>query len=178
MNCFQFDYFCGYHTAEIVKIDTTSQLWIAFNLITFVDITQLFFLSLLLHLCCELLSIWLLLWISHSKIYNQLKEKYVVNCFQFDYFCGYHTARRQTISKMEALWIAFNLITFVDITQPSFCSALAGCCCELLSIWLLLWISHSSAVPETIPPPVVNCFQFDYFCGYHTAYSCYWCFLV
>ena len=128
MNCFQFDYFCGYHTAIKLFIIVSWWLWIAFNLITFVDITQL-------------RSIWGLL--------------------------------------VGGLWIAFNLITFVDITQQCISKALIGVSCELLSIWLLLWISHSSNRRWQYVKRVVNCFQFDYFCGYHTAYrSSFHCFFL
>ena len=195
MNCFQFDYFCGYHTAVEGWGDIDISLWIAFNLITFVDITQLYvrwgfvFLQLWIafnlitfvditqrsvfiadkHLRCELLSIWLLLWISHSAGLLRVDRRPVVNCFQFDYFCGYHTAVVKCSLKSRRLWIAFNLITFVDITQHQLESEYNQKCCELLSIWLLLWISHSWDSWRRASTLVVNCFQFDYFCGYHTA---------
>ena len=168
VNCFQFDYFCGYHTALSMRNTNITVLWIAFNLITFVDITQLFvavhyriklwiafnlitfvditqrnrFVILKLN-SCELLSIWLLLWISHSLKSRLDYYNNVVNCFQFDYFCGYHTAEKKWRLYPEALWIAFNLITFVDITQPCVLWRHNRDRCELLSIWLLLWISHS-----------------------------------
>ena len=144
-------------------------LWIAFNLITFVDITQPPYTPSALSTCCELLSIWLLLWISHSFVCLATSKNAVVNCFQFDYFCGYHTARLRCLQFCFPLWIAFNLITFVDITQPDKDKATSFPCCELLSIWLLLWISHSHPTPHLLYLLVVNCFQFDYFCGYHTA---------
>ena len=169
MNCFQFDYFCGYHTALKVCCLVLCLLWIAFNLITFVDITQQCSYRIKKSTCCELLSIWLLLWISHSLPDVLLDLPAVVNCFQFDYFCGYHTARRFPKAKPKPLWIAFNLITFVDITQPSFSIVCRLRGCELLSIWLLLWISHSKLFLYIYSHRVVNCFQFDYFCGYHTA---------
>ena len=169
VNCFQFDYFCGYHTAIIYYMYINHWLWIAFNLITFVDITQLKSERVLFMLRCELLSIWLLLWISHSNLPCYLKIFYVVNCFQFDYFCGYHTASTLKNIYIKLLWIAFNLITFVDITQLRLLGNLKECRCELLSIWLLLWISHSSSSLPSVLFSVVNCFQFDYFCGYHTA---------
>ena len=145
MNCFQFDYFCGYHTAQIGRIDEPTLLWIAFNLITFVDITQPLGGWKLQSLCCELLSIWLLLWISHSKYQNNYLLCNVVNCFQFDYFCGYHTAPHFLTVGVCQLWIAFNLITFVDITQRRWIKPIQVWSCELLSIWLLLWISHSTS---------------------------------
>ena len=169
VNCFQFDYFCGYHTAHIVHTLDIHSLWIAFNLITFVDITQRRFKIVRGMMSCELLSIWLLLWISHS--YRLIINPYqvVVNCFQFDYFCGYHTANNPCKTKNRRLWIAFNLITFVDITQPFINIGKELLRCELLSIWLLLWISHSVRSAFARFLPVVNCFQFDYFCGYHTA---------
>ena len=144
-------------------------LWIAFNLITFVDITQRKFLTSAQEFSCELLSIWLLLWISHSKTRIKKNTPTVVNCFQFDYFCGYHTAVCFSRASAYMLWIAFNLITFVDITQLKNQQVLCGLCCELLSIWLLLWISHSCKAAKEERNHVVNCFQFDYFCGYHTA---------
>ena len=169
MNCFQFDYFCGYHTAPSQKTKTTIKLWIAFNLITFVDITQHSESWKTKHPGCELLSIWLLLWISHSTKAKNLTTKVVVNCFQFDYFCGYHTANKWWKYPYTKLWIAFNLITFVDITQPTIVASGSQKCCELLSIWLLLWISHSFMGFGVRSVIVVNCFQFDYFCGYHTA---------
>ena len=169
MNCFQFDYFCGYHTAAGVIWRSRTWLWIAFNLITFVDITQLSDKGLTTTCCCELLSIWLLLWISHSCDCARKGAGWVVNCFQFDYFCGYHTAVSNTLGLSSSLWIAFNLITFVDITQQKYLKYYIQNCCELLSIWLLLWISHSNGVPSLNNLSVVNCFQFDYFCGYHTA---------
>ena len=169
MNCFQFDYFCGYHTADKNSWTTTAKLWIAFNLITFVDITQHILLDLTRHYCCELLSIWLLLWISHSYILCIIPMVVVVNCFQFDYFCGYHTAFRLLAVYALLLWIAFNLITFVDITQQERLKEVKKISCELLSIWLLLWISHSIIKLRAFAKAVVNCFQFDYFCGYHTA---------
>ena len=143
MNCFQFDYFCGYHTAILIPLFAFTQLWIAFNLITFVDITQRVCFECSERACCELLSIWLLLWISHSEIRFDSYDNHVVNCFQFDYFCGYHTALATRVWFLKWLWIAFNLITFVDITQhTNFCLEYL-LSCELLSIWLLLWISHS-----------------------------------
>ena len=195
MNCFQFDYFCGYHTAKdvfskiigrlwiafnlITFVDITQQvlkrlplprkLWIAFNLITFVDITQLYSFAESRPDCCELLSIWLLLWISHSHHLLYVHKSLVVNCFQFDYFCGYHTAKERKSTIYASLWIAFNLITFVDITQQSALLSKDILRCELLSIWLLLWISHSKYFEKHLYKTVVNCFQFDYFCGYHTA---------
>ena len=174
MNCFQFDYFCGYHTASLFLTHLFHLLWIAFNLITFVDITQQGCNLAVEEIRCELLSIWLLLWISHSLPDVLLDLPAVVNCFQFDYFCGYHTARRFPKAKPKPLWIAFNLITFVDITQRGY--RFNGCfkSCELLSIWLLLWISHSKGYCIGDKYHVVNCFQFDYFCGYHTAVSEYW----
>ena len=144
-------------------------LWIAFNLITFVDITQHSWQIPHCQSGCELLSIWLLLWISHSVFFIYSLFKAVVNCFQFDYFCGYHTAVIGSKPMCTLLWIAFNLITFVDITQlvkqwhhmilwlwiafnlitfVDITQLLEGqgtiaLGCELLSIWLLLWISHS-----------------------------------
>ena len=144
VNCFQFDYFCGYHTAIRRTGNYCTWLWIAFNLITFVDITQLVVIIGLVVGGCELLSIWLLLWISHSNISFHYTRDAVVNCFQFDYFCGYHTANNDVYILKWLLWIAFNLITFVDITQLKRCIPSSSVCCELLSIWLLLWISHSS----------------------------------
>ena len=143
VNCFQFDYFCGYHTAARLSIVTSSPLWIAFNLITFVDITQLSHSTAKCADSCELLSIWLLLWISHSAPSVDKISSRVVNCFQFDYFCGYHTAFFTVSWIRRALWIAFNLITFVDITQQFLFGRIWVIRCELLSIWLLLWISHS-----------------------------------
>ena len=143
MNCFQFDYFCGYHTALKERNSPQGELWIAFNLITFVDITQRMNAPFITTNSCELLSIWLLLWISHSGVFITFIPKHVVNCFQFDYFCGYHTASNGKTRLIFMLWIAFNLITFVDITQPSAYILSLIHCCELLSIWLLLWISHS-----------------------------------
>ena len=143
MNCFQFDYFCGYHTAKTALLRWSPMLWIAFNLITFVDITQLWVCDLDWLVRCELLSIWLLLWISHSLNSFTTIWWCVVNCFQFDYFCGYHTATYSFSWTIPALWIAFNLITFVDITQLSILETIYINSCELLSIWLLLWISHS-----------------------------------
>ena len=169
MNCFQFDYFCGYHTALGYICYGDGWLWIAFNLITFVDITQHSETADITEARCELLSIWLLLWISHSCTDGEPYTQIVVNCFQFDYFCGYHTANLRLEILMFLLWIAFNLITFVDITQQCFSSSLWQFCCELLSIWLLLWISHSLFEGIDYVVGVVNCFQFDYFCGYHTA---------
>ena len=170
MNCFQFDYFCGYHTANVQNGICFYKLWIAFNLITFVDITQRGYRPESLETRCELLSIWLLLWISHSSTTDLSKCFNVVNCFQFDYFCGYHTAQTNEAQKETPLWIAFNLITFVDITQHDVTEGGGGSCCELLSIWLLLWISHSLWEAFDKMDTVVNCFQFDYFCGYHTAF--------
>ena len=124
--------------------------------------------------CCELLSIWLLLWISHS-LEKKINDVFmVVNCFQFDYFCGYHTALEKLAYIRNLLWIAFNLITFVDITQHYWGWRQFLPCCELLSIWLLLWISHSSDKKQLYLVLVVNCFQFDYFCGYHTAFTRFW----
>ena len=169
MNCFQFDYFCGYHTADAVEGAVWIALWIAFNLITFVDITQHLALWWSHRQRCELLSIWLLLWISHSDDKRRAGMDIVVNCFQFDYFCGYHTANKFRIKATISLWIAFNLITFVDITQLIWLNSSLITSCELLSIWLLLWISHSHPRWEYDGRLVVNCFQFDYFCGYHTA---------
>ena len=169
VNCFQFDYFCGYHTALYCKDYLTSGLWIAFNLITFVDITQQHYKRPPKYPSCELLSIWLLLWISHSFSEQRNKLEDVVNCFQFDYFCGYHTAIFVFTLFPLLLWIAFNLITFVDITQLLEPITLNIISCELLSIWLLLWISHSLFPWLLYKGFVVNCFQFDYFCGYHTA---------
>ena len=169
VNCFQFDYFCGYHTAGQATKLTPVVLWIAFNLITFVDITQPRKAWTFATLRCELLSIWLLLWISHSSMVLGFLLIIVVNCFQFDYFCGYHTALFSFTLFPLLLWIAFNLITFVDITQPLTDMEFSICCCELLSIWLLLWISHSYKSLVVLCVYVVNCFQFDYFCGYHTA---------
>ena len=171
MNCFQFDYFCGYHTASLLQMNFLCELWIAFNLITFVDITQLILSLSPEPISCELLSIWLLLWISHSNPFFLAPKYFVVNCFQFDYFCGYHTAKIWWIYTLRWLWIAFNLITFVDITQLGCKMNVNSLCCELLSIWLLLWISHSTLDKYPIVNLVVNCFQFDYFCGYHTACS-------
>ena len=169
MNCFQFDYFCGYHTASKAITLIAIPLWIAFNLITFVDITQPAHSMNITPICCELLSIWLLLWISHSTAYVERDIDIVVNCFQFDYFCGYHTAVFPSGTLRSSLWIAFNLITFVDITQHYLFWYHFRFCCELLSIWLLLWISHSCPSWRERKEIVVNCFQFDYFCGYHTA---------
>ena len=169
VNCFQFDYFCGYHTAGVQPRSRGNPLWIAFNLITFVDITQLARCTSGLTRCCELLSIWLLLWISHSSEVSKGETKAVVNCFQFDYFCGYHTAQFFNSLPSAWLWIAFNLITFVDITQQIILVYILTPSCELLSIWLLLWISHSCYRSLNSLQIVVNCFQFDYFCGYHTA---------
>ena len=169
VNCFQFDYFCGYHTADTLKHPKYALLWIAFNLITFVDITQPANALAMKIICCELLSIWLLLWISHSGRSPGPPRCRVVNCFQFDYFCGYHTARQEINLQSGVLWIAFNLITFVDITQQHLHESCRVFSCELLSIWLLLWISHSMSEKRGACPWVVNCFQFDYFCGYHTA---------
>ena len=195
VNCFQFDYFCGYHTAILWNSARSLWLWIAFNLITFVDITQQVQDYIKRINRCELLSIWLLLWISHSPQPILVTQKTVVNCFQFDYFCGYHTAFMNKYQKVYSLWIAFNLITFVDITQQAFDEDISELelwiafnlitfvditqqrknhrdlwtSCELLSIWLLLWISHSPAFQRRASVIVVNCFQFDYFCGYHTA---------
>ena len=146
-------------------------MWIAFNLITFVDITQPNGKNYSTSWSCELLSIWLLLWISHSTMIHRANSLLVVNCFQFDYFCGYHTAYPRLHSGGFLLWIAFNLITFVDITQPTKSRPYKTYSCELLSIWLLLWISHSRKYKIVIYEPVVNCFQFDYFCGYHTAWK-------
>ena len=143
VNCFQFDYFCGYHTAILCSIKFRKWLWIAFNLITFVDITQRDNQRSVGDYRCELLSIWLLLWISHSPKIQSPSLLNVVNCFQFDYFCGYHTALRFSIILIYMLWIAFNLITFVDITQLRLLCYIILNGCELLSIWLLLWISHS-----------------------------------
>ena len=170
MNCFQFDYFCGYHTAQVALIGVKLLLWIAFNLITFVDITQQEVKIPPPSDCCELLSIWLLLWISHSLNQSMKKIILVVNCFQFDYFCGYHTAQLNTRAYTPRLWIAFNLITFVDITQLAWRTSSSTKSCELLSIWLLLWISHSTNWLNSFNKEVVNCFQFDYFCWYHTAF--------
>ena len=144
VNCFQFDYFCGYHTASRMRALPSLALWIAFNLITFVDITQHIYRLIKTGASCELLSIWLLLWISHSLFFILHLQLIVVNCFQFDYFCGYHTARPEELRNLKMLWIAFNLITFVDITQHEILSILKEKGCELLSIWLLLWISHST----------------------------------
>ena len=144
-------------------------MWIAFNLITFVDITQQMDSPADKLYSCELLSIWLLLWISHSLEKLAYLRGFVVNCFQFDYFCGYHTAKKPHWQRPSPLWIAFNLITFVDITQQMSKIIIKAKGCELLSIWLLLWISHSPFLREPDCPDVVNCFQFDYFCGYHTA---------
>ena len=144
-------------------------MWIAFNLITFVDITQRLKTTVSIKHRCELLSIWLLLWISHSPWAFTLASAIVVNCFQFDYFCGYHTANPAQSQRRCGLWIAFNLITFVDITQLLNSWEVLNDCCELLSIWLLLWISHSHLLVSFWVRSVVNCFQFDYFCGYHTA---------
>ena len=144
MNCFQFDYFCGYHTALCYIFWLHRWLWIAFNLITFVDITQQHLHESGRVFSCELLSIWLLLWISHSHFYLVNRWRLVVNCFQFDYFCGYHTANFAYTKFIITLWIAFNLITFVDITQLSIVKECKILRCELLSIWLLLWISHST----------------------------------
>ena len=169
VNCFQFDYFCGYHTANLKLKTLYEVLWIAFNLITFVDITQLLLYGTIELGGCELLSIWLLLWISHSENGVYFFFVLVVNCFQFDYFCGYHTALIGRLWYHNLLWIAFNLITFVDITQLWSLAFVWPCSCELLSIWLLLWISHSFSKLGSSSNPVVNCFQFDYFCGYHTA---------
>ena len=169
VNCFQFDYFCGYHTANCYDSNYLHWLWIAFNLITFVDITQQKPLQCQHLVRCELLSIWLLLWISHSMQKIIMLQPQVVNCFQFDYFCGYHTAYQNNLRALITLWIAFNLITFVDITQHNISIDIQTNSCELLSIWLLLWISHSLTSFPLPYPIVVNCFQFDYFCGYHTA---------
>ena len=171
VNCFQFDYFCGYHTALFNFILSENELWIAFNLITFVDITQQWSKSYIKIQSCELLSIWLLLWISHSLVICGMFIMVVVNCFQFDYFCGYHTAWLMMGCSGHKLWIAFNLITFVDITQHAPYMPKHWKSCELLSIWLLLWISHSSNRLYCHFLTVVNCFQFDYFCGYHTAFK-------
>ena len=117
VNCFQFFIFAVLFTVAKRKRDT--------------------------HLRCELLSVLYICGVIHSQEWSALKERVVVNCFQFFIFAVLFTVCGKDQRERWRLWIAFSSLYLRCYSQSRFCLPDFVSCCELLSVLYICGVIHS-----------------------------------
>ena len=115
-----------------------------------------------LQVCCELLSDFVSLTFSHNSSAFTEASNSVVNCFQILYLWPWATTLVSLDDEALGLWIAFRFCIFDLEPQHSAARVSWRLRCELLSDFVSLTLSHNFTNDTKNRMIVVNCFQILY----------------
>mgnify|MGYP007050512259 CR=1 FL=1 len=159
MNCFQIVIlhrcFTSYRSCQSPLLS----LWIAFKLLSYIGVSQGSNPSPFRQARCELLSNCYLTSVFHKFGINISGPRCVVNCFQIVILHRCFTSLGVAIIALNALWIAFKLLSYIGVSQAQGVGYSHRICCELLSNCYLTSVFHKSIDSTKGTENVVNCFQ-------------------
>ena len=115
--CFQILFFIFTNTILPSAIMNRQQLWFAFKFCSLFLQTQLNGLMLLMQLCCDLLSNFVLYFYKHNSALASSCLLLVVICFQILFFIFTNTILFSVICKPLLLWFAFKFCSLFLQTQ-------------------------------------------------------------
>ena len=144
MNCFQKFISLIFETTALYFVLNYTPLWIAFKSLYLWYSKQLYGLSDLEKLRCELLSKVYIFDIRNNCISNLLVLFAVVNCFQKFISLIFETTLKWTIFSFGSLWIAFKSLYLWYSKQQQTLRLCNGNCCELLSKVYIFDIRNNS----------------------------------
>ena len=144
-------------------------MWIAFIFQYLWDTTQQYTKTIIIAVCCELLSFFSIFEIQHNILLQVSDPADVVNCFHFSVSLRYNTTIWTGAESFQTLWIAFIFQYLWDTTQQWNIEIEHPCRCELLSFFSIFEIQHNLFSHPIIEFLVVNCFHFSVSLRYNTT---------
>jgi len=142
VNCFQIVILHRCFTRLVLEDDFDYKLWIAFKLLSYIGVSQVFLLPQLFLKSCELLSNCYLTSVFHKMDWYKSHEYIVVNCFQIVILHRCFTSFVLNVFLPLMLWIAFKLLSYIGVSQAPFIIIIFNSGCELLSNCYLTSVFH------------------------------------